>query len=81
MEKELAHWIYYEEAKIYYCFSCVQKRVEEINKNKEFSEEIDYDGGDTCGYFQDWADEDCEVECELSGKPLLSNVDNDYFFK
>ena len=70
--KELACWIYYEENGEYYCFSCVEKRMEEINTNKEFSEDIDFEGGDECGYFQDYADEDFEVGCCKCGKPLFS---------
>jgi len=70
--KELANCIYYEEGHIYYCFQCVEKRMEEINTNKEFSEDIDFEGGDKCGYFQDYANEDYEVECCKCGKPLFS---------
>ena len=72
MEKELANWIYYEDGHIYYCFECVQKRVDEINANKEFAEDIDYEGGDECGYYQDYADEEEAVECCKCGKPLFS---------
>lgn len=72
MEKELANWIYYEGGHIYYCFDCVQKRVKEINTNKEFAKEIDYEGGNECGHFQDFADEEMEVECCQCGKPLYS---------
>lgn len=52
-KKELANWIYYEDGHTFYCETCIEKRVEEINQNREFSEDIDYDGGDTCGYYQD----------------------------
>lgn len=75
VEKELANWIYYEESNDYYCYDCCQKRVEEINTNKEFSEDIDYEGGNYCGYFQDYANEDHEVECCKCQKPLFSMVD------
>jgi hypothetical protein len=72
MEKELANWIYYEEEDIYYCFECVEKRMKEINTNKEFSEDIDFESGDECGYYQDYANEDYEVECCKCCKPLFS---------
>ena len=72
IDKELANWIYYEDGHIYYCFDCVQKRVDEINANKEFAEDIDYEGGDDCGYYQDYADEEESVECCKCGKPLFS---------
>lgn len=72
MDKELANWIYWEEGHIYYCFDCVQKRVEEINTNKEFADDINYEGGDDCGYYQDYADEEEQVECCKCGKPLFS---------
>ena len=58
VEKGLSYWIFYEEGHTYYCENSIDKRVEEINTNKEFSDDIDYEGGDTCGYYQDWADED-----------------------
>lgn len=54
--KELANWFYYEEENNYYCFECMEKRLDEININKEFSEYINYEGGETCGYMQDYAD-------------------------
>ena len=76
VEKGLAYWIYYEEGHTYYCENCIDKRVEEINANKEFASEINYEGGDTCGYYQDWADEDYEVECCKCSAPLLSNIDD-----
>ena len=72
--KELANWIYWEDG-IYYCLECVEKRVDEINKNKEYSHDIDYEGGDKCGHYQDYANEDNPVECCKCGKPLFSNVD------
>lgn len=72
MEKELANWIFYEEGHAYYCFECVQKRREEINMNKEFAEDINYEGGDECGYYQDYANEEGDAECCKCGKPLLS---------
>ena len=74
-DKELACWIYYEEGHTYYCYECVDKRVNEINANKEFAEDINYEDGDDCGYYQDYADEDYEVECCKCGKPLFSKVD------
>ena len=70
--KELANWIYYEDSHIYYCYKCVQDRIEEVNKNKEFADEIDFENGDDCGYFQDYANEEHEVECCKCGKPLFS---------
>ena len=73
-EKQLARWIYWED-NYYYCYDCVQKRLAEINQNKEFSESIDYESGDTCGYYEDYADEDHEVECCKCHTPLYSNVD------
>ena len=74
MEKQLARWIYYEDD-FYYCYDCVQKRVDEININKEFSEDINYEGGDKCGYYEDYADDDYEVVCCKCEKPLYSRVD------
>lgn len=74
MEKELANWIYYEEYE-FYCLECVGKRLDEINKNKEFADEINYDGGDECGFMQDYADLEEEVECCVCGKPLYSKAD------
>lgn len=79
MEKELANWIFYEEENNYYCFECICKRMDEINANKEFSEYIDYDRGDECGFYQDYADEDHPVLCCKCGKPLYSNYDNEIF--
>ena len=75
MNKELANWIYWED-NIYYCFDCVEKRMEEINKNKELAESIHYESGDICDYHQDYADEDNPVECCRCGKPLFSMYDN-----
>ena len=71
MNKEWANWIFWEDGN-YYCYVHIEKRVEEINSNKEFAENIDYEGGDKCGYWQDYASEDCEVECCKCGKPLFS---------
>ncbi len=71
MKKTLARWIYYEDGSIYYCYECVQKRVDEINANKEFSDDINYEGGDECGYYEDYADEE-EVECCKCSRPLFS---------
>jgi len=73
--KELACWIYYEDGHTFYCFDCCEKRLKEINDNKEFSEDINYEGGDTCGYWQDYANQEEEVECEKCGKPLFSLID------
>ena len=49
MAKELANWIFWEDGD-YYCFGCVQSRLNEINKNKEFAEDIDHEKGEECGY-------------------------------
>ena len=54
-KKELACWIYYEDSHTYYCHDCVQKRVEEINTKKSLHK-INYEDGDLCGYYQDYAD-------------------------
>ncbi len=75
MEKELAKWIYYEDADNYYCSECIDKRLEEINQDKEFSDSIDYENGDECGYMEDYAQEDYPVECCQCSKPLFSLVD------
>lgn len=74
VEKELACWVYYEDSHTFYCYDCVQKRVDEINTNKEFSEYINYEDGDTCGYMQDVADTggEYEAECEKCHKPLYT---------
>ena len=72
MNKELANWIFWEDENNYYCSEHIEKRLEEINDNKEFAENIDYDGGDKCGYYQDYANEDYAVECCKCGKPLFS---------
>lgn len=75
-DKELACWIYYEEGGEYYCFEHIQERMEEINSNKEFAEYINYEGGDTCGYYQDYAesdnDEPYQVTCCKCHKPLFT---------
>lgn len=72
--KELACWIYYEDGSNFYCFDCVEKRIDEINKNREFADDIDYEGGDTCGYFQDYADTEGshEAKCCQCHKPLFT---------
>lgn len=76
LEKGLAYWIYYEDGHTFYCENCIDKRVNDINENKEFSEDIDYEGGDECGFMSDWADQDYEVECCKCSAPLLSNFDD-----
>lgn len=77
-EKQLANWIYYEESDDFYCSECIEKRLEEVNENKEFADEIDYDGGDTCGYMRDYAYEGAgeDIECCRCGAPLFS-IDSD----
>lgn len=75
MGKQLAKWIYYEDSNKYYCSECIEKRLEKINANKEFSEEINYELGDTCGYYEDYANEDSEIECCMCFAPLFSLVD------
>ena len=74
VEQELACWVYYEDSHTFYCYDCVQKRVDEINTNKEFAEDINYEDGDTCGYMQDVADTggEYEAECETCYKPLYT---------
>ena len=74
-EKELANWIYYEDGDLFYCWDCVQQRVDEINKNREFADDINYEDGDECGYFQDYAYVENEVECCKCEKSLLSEYD------
>ena len=74
-DKRDAAWLYYEEGGIYYCYDCVRKRVDEVNANKEFKTERDYDNGERCTFYIDVANEDCEVECCKCGTPLWSNVD------
>lgn len=76
MDKQLARWIYWEENNEYYCADCMEKRLEEVNKNKEFSDSIDYENGQECGYYEDYADEDEEVTCRMCEAPLFSRVDN-----
>lgn len=48
--------------------------MDEINKNREFADDIDYEGGDTCGYWQDYADTEVshEAECCQCHKPLFT---------
>ena len=74
-DKQLAKWIYYEDGDLFYCSDCIEKRLEEINTNKEFSKEIDYDSGDKCGYYEDYADVGYEVQCCKCEHPLFSIVD------
>lgn len=54
----------------------MEKRLEEVNKNKEFADSIDYENGQECGYYEDYADEDEEVTCCMCEAPLFSRVDN-----
>lgn len=75
MEKQLARWVYFEDGNKFYCKSCIEKRLEEINDKKEFSEDINYEGGDKCGYFEDYAFVDCEVFCDKCKTPLYSQID------
>ena len=75
MDKQLARWIYYEDGDLFYCMECVEERMKEINENHEFSKEIDFDNGDTCGYYEDYAYVDYAVECCKCGTPLYSTVD------
>lgn len=75
MEKQLARWVYYEDGDIFYCKSCIEKRLEEINYKKEFSEDINYEDGDECGYYEDYADVDYEVFCDKCETPLYSKID------
>lgn len=75
MEKELARWIYWEDDNEFYCYECCMKRVDEINTNKEFADSIDYEGGQECGYMEDYADVDYQVECCKCSKPLYSKYD------
>lgn len=74
-EKQLAKWIYYEDGSLFYCSDCIEKRLDEVNSNKEFSEDINYDVGDTCGYYSDYADVDYELECCKCSVPLYSKID------
>ena len=74
---ELANWIYWEENNNYYCSECLDKRLDEVNKNREFSGNIDYENGETCGYYQDYAysgdDENPEQEhCCKCFNPLFT---------
>lgn len=74
MEKELANWIYYEDGDLFYCSDCIDKRLSEINMNKEFSNGINYESGDKCGYFTDYADTggSNQAECCICEKQLLT---------
>jgi hypothetical protein len=75
MGKQLAKWIYWEDNDKYYCSECIEKRREEINENREFPDDIDHDGGETCGYYEDYASEKYQVECCMCSAPLFSLVD------
>lgn len=75
MTKELAKWIFWEDGDKYYCSKCIEKRLEEINTNREFPDDINYENGDKCGYYEDYAQEDQEVECCMCSTPLFSLVD------
>lgn len=70
---ELANWIYYEDEN-FYCFEHLKERLNQINNNKEFSEYIDYENGDECGYMQDYADteQNYQAECFKCGKMLFT---------
>lgn len=72
--KELACWIYYEDGDLFYCFNCVINRIKQINTNKEFADSINYNSGDTCGYYQDYADTEGShaAECCKCYKSLLT---------
>ncbi len=74
MEKELANWIFYE-CGVYYCSTCVEKRVNEINTKKEFEKDIAFDNGDRCGYMQGYAEDDYEVSCCKCDQKLYSGID------
>jgi len=75
MEKQLARWIYWDDQNDYYCSDCIEKRLEEINCNKEYPDSIDYENGDTCGYYEDYAQEDETVYCCKCEAPLYSLID------
>ena len=72
--ESLAYWIYYEDGSVYYCKNCIDKRLDEINSRREFSEYIDYEDedGDTCGYFVDYADEREPCYCSMCGIEVAS---------
>lgn len=74
-EKGFAYWIFYEDSNDYYCENCIEDRLNEILENEEFSKDINYDAGDTCGYYEGIADEDYEIYCCKCSAPLLSNTD------
>lgn len=74
-KNQLAFWIHYENPGIYYCRECCFKRINEINKNQEFSEFIDYSNGEKCSFLSDFANIDKEVTCTVCNKRLLSNLD------
>jgi hypothetical protein len=74
-EKQLAKWIYWEDGDKYYCSECIEKRLNEINTNKEFSDDINYEDGDTCGYYEDYAQKEREIECCMCSSPLFSSMD------
>lgn len=73
-QKQLARWIFWEDEE-YYCPPCMEKRLKDVNQNKEFSEHINYEGGDECGYYEDYANVDFECECCKCAAPLFSMID------
>lgn len=75
MNKQLANWIYWEDGDNYYCADCIEIRTEEINENKEFSDNINYNDGERCGYIQDYANEEYQVFCCRCSNPLFSLID------
>lgn len=75
MNKQLSNWIYHEDNHCFYCVKCIESRINEINTNKEFSDFIDYENNETCGYIQDYAYLEEEVECIKCQSPLFSLID------
>lgn len=71
-DKQTAAWLYYEEGETFYCLDCVQTRIDEVNTNKEFASEINYQVGEKCSFFSGVADVDCEMECCKCGTLLFS---------
>jgi hypothetical protein len=73
-QKQLARWVYYEDAE-YYCPSCMNIRLDEINRNKEFAEYIDYNRGEECGYFEDYIIDQDKAFCCKCSAPLFAKLD------